>query len=255
MVMPFKLLSRFCPRSVTAGHWIPALWSGWIATTIALGVVIATPAMAQEQFRTLTVTGQGSETIQTTIALVRLGVEVEGVTAQVVQQSVAQRSNAVVSLLKSRDVAKLETTGVNLNPNYRYVNNQRQLKGYRGSNIVSFQIATDKVGPLLDEAVQAGATRIDGVSFKASDATIAQAQQAALRSATEDAQAQANAVLSALNFAPQGIVSIQVNGAQVPPPFPASRSLAAVEADASPRSPVIGGEQTVRASVTLQIRY
>jgi uncharacterized protein YggE len=45
---------------------------------------------------------------------------------------------------------------------------------------VSFQIDTEKFGTLLDEAIQAGATRIDGISFVATDEAIAQAQQQAL---------------------------------------------------------------------------
>jgi uncharacterized protein YggE len=51
---------------------------------------------------------------------VRLGVEIQGKTAQAVQQQVAQRSQAVIELLKSRKVEKLETTGISLNPNYSY---------------------------------------------------------------------------------------------------------------------------------------
>lgn len=250
---------QFSLTSATAKHrrGLPALWAGYITVLVWLAGTVAPPAIAQEKSpRTLTVTGQGVERIQTTIARVRLGVDVDGTTAQQVQQEVAQRSDTLVSLLKSRNVAQLETTGISLNPNYRYVNNQRQLTGYRGNNIVTFQLAIERVGSLLDEAVAAGATRIDNVSFTAAEVAIAEAQKSALQSATLDAQSQANAVLSALNFSPQEIVSIQVNGAQAPQPLVAEQlQLRAGATSASPSSPVIGGDQNVRASVTLQIRY
>ncbi|MBE9227449.1 SIMPL domain-containing protein [Phormidium sp. LEGE 05292] len=229
-----------------------------------LSVFLGGAVVAQEQrqiptqlIRTVTVTGRGVESIPATIAQVSLGVEAQGKTAQEVQQEVARRSSAVVELLRSRNVEKLQTTGIRLNPNYSYENNVQRLIGYIAVNTVSFRIDTQRVGNLLDEAVKAGATRIDGISFVAADSAIAKAQEQALQEATLDAQRQAGAVLATLNLKPQEVVNIQVNGAAAPPPPP-------IPLAAAPRTdkvenrfsiPVIGGEQQVEASVTLQIRY
>ncbi|MCZ0905245.1 SIMPL domain-containing protein, partial [Microcoleus sp. HI-ES] len=87
--------------------------------------------------RTLTVTGRGVEAIPTTQTQVRLGVEVQGKTAAEVQQEAARRSSAVVELLRSRQVEKLETAGITLNPIYSYENNQQRLTGYTATNTVS----------------------------------------------------------------------------------------------------------------------
>lgn len=212
------------------------------------------PAAAQEQrIRTLTVTGRGIEAIPTTQTQVRLGVEVQGKTAAQVQQEAARRSSAVVELLRSRQVEKLETTGITLNPNYSYENNQQRLTGYTATNTVIFRINTASAGTLLDDAVNAGATRIDGVSFIAAESAIESARKQALKEATQDAQAQANAVLSALNLKRGEILSIQVNGASAPPPV--YRQFAARAAAAEATTPVVGGEQQIEASVTLQISY
>lgn len=230
-------------------------WAGLLL--VLFSVAIATPALAQEQLlKTLSVTGQGVENIEATLANVRLGVEVQGATAATVQQQVAQRSDAVVKLLRSQNVDKLKTTGIRLNPRYDYRDNERRLLGYVASNVVSFQVPADAAGQLLDQAVQSGASRIDGISFTATETAIAAARNRALRSATQDAQSQANAVFSALAISPKGIVSIQVNGANAPTPRPileaqATRALA----QSAPRTPVIGGEQAVRAAVTLHIQY
>lgn len=217
----------------------------------------AAPAFTQELMRSLTVTGQGMESIATTKVQVNLGVEVQAKTAQAAQAEAAKRSNAVVDLLKKRKVEKLTTTGISLNPRYSYENNVQSLQGFTATNTVSFRIANDQAGNLMDEAVAAGATRIDGISFVAADEAIAKAQKQALRKATADAQAQADAVLEALGLEAKEIVSIQVNGASPPPPVPmaAFSSKVSFEADRSAPSPVIGGEQNVNASVTLQIRY
>ncbi|MEP6519792.1 SIMPL domain-containing protein [Microcoleus vaginatus] len=213
------------------------------------------PAVAQEQrIRTLTVTGRGVEAIPTTQTQVRLGVEVQGKTAAEVQQEAARRSSAVVELLRSRQVEKLETAGISLNPIYNYDNNQQRLTGYTATNTVSFRINTASAGTLLDDAVNAGATRIDGVSFAAAESAIESARKQALRKATQDAQAQADAAFSALNLKRGEILGIQVNGASAPPPmyrqFAADRAAAA-----NVTTPVVGGEQQVEASVTLQFGY
>lgn len=211
------------------------------------------PAQAQEQrLRTLTVTGRGIEAIPTTQTQVRLGVEVQGKTAAEVQQEAARRSSAVVELLRSRQVEKLQTSGISLNPTYN--NNQRQITGYTATNTVTFRINTQSAGTLLDDAVKVGATRIDGVSFVATESAIEQAQKQALKKATQDAQSQADAVLSALNFKRGEILSIQVNGASAPPPV--YRQIEDRSANVSfATTPVVGGEQEIQASVTLQISY
>jgi uncharacterized protein len=217
------------------------------------------PALAQEKermYRTLTVSGRGMETIPTSVAQVILGVEVQGKTAEEVQKEAARRSSAVVELLKSRNVEKLQTTGITLNPIYSYTNNVQRLTGYTATNTVSFRVSTERAGTLLDDAVKAGATQINGISFIASDSAIATARQQALKEATQDAQQQANAVLDALGFQPKEVVSIQVNDANVPtpPPRPLVRADVAKMANEA-STPVVGAEQDVEATVTLQISY
>lgn len=213
--------------------------------------------MAQEEvLRTLSVTGEGIERIPATLAQVSLGVEIQGKTAAEVQQEVAQRTSAVVEFLRSRNVERLQTQGISLQPNYNYNDNQRLLVGYVGRNTVSFRLSTEEVGQLLDEAVQAGATRINNISLTATEAEIASAQKEALRKATVEAQQQADTVLQALNFSTKEIIGIQINGANMPQPKMIQRERLALAADAdAATTPVIGGEQVVRGSVTLQIRY
>ncbi len=207
--------------------------------------------------RTLTVAGKGDIKIPTTMTQVRLGVEIQGKTSGGVQQQVRERSQAVVELLKARKVEKLETTGISLNPNYSYKDGKQNISGYSGTNIVSFRIDTEKSGTLLDDAIKAGATRIDGISFVASDEAIAQAQQQAIQKAAEDAKKQADAALSALNLSQKEVMSIQINNANPPQPLNYAVSMPAIAQRAQKPAdmPVVGGEQKVEQSVTLQIRY
>ncbi|MBF2015167.1 MAG: SIMPL domain-containing protein [Rivularia sp. T60_A2020_040] len=215
------------------------------------------PGLTEEKImlRTLTVTGQGLETIPTTLSQVSLGVQVQGKTANVVQQEAARKSNAVVNLLKSENVEKLETTGIQLNPVYSYKDNVRQTQGYEAINTVSFRITTEKAGKLLDEVIKAGATQINSVRFVATEQAITQAREQALKEATQDAQKQANAVFSSLGFTPKEVVHIQVGNASTPEPIMYRNAVpTAAMAEAAP-TPIVGGEQEVGASVTLRISY
>ena len=242
-------------------------WYRFRVISLALSLLTLTsanPALAQQGqtinplLRTITISGRGVETIPTTLAQVRLGVEAQGKTALEVQQEVARRSTAVITLLRSRQVEKLETTGINLNPLYSYNNSNnttvQRLTGYSATNTVSFRLNTERVGTLVDEAVKAGATRIDGISFVATDSALAAAQQQALRKATQDAQRQANSVLSVLDFSPKEVVSIQVNNTPYQP-LPIAHRRGGNLADSAASTPVVGGEQQIETSVTLQIRY
>ena len=232
-----------------------SLWVAFMPVAIATVSLFALPpALAETHtLRVLTVTGQGSESLPTTLATIALAVEVNGPTAESVQQDMAQRSSDLVDFLQSQPIQNLETTGVRLSPRYDYRNEQQRLIGYSASNTVRFEIAVDQAGELLDDAVQAGATRIDNVQVRATDGAIATAQRQALREATLDAQDQADAVLSTLGLTRQDIVGIQVNHAQAPlPPTP---QFAARESFAAASTPIIASEQEVTASVTLQIQY
>nr|WP_211175984.1 SIMPL domain-containing protein [Brasilonema sp. UFV-L1] len=233
----------------------------FLSLALLVCVSCTQPALAQQKermLRTLTVNGRAMEAIPTTLSQVSLGVEVQGKTAQQVQQEAARKSSAVVALLKSRNVDKLQTTGISLNPIYNYDNKVQRITGYAASNVVSFRIPTERAGTLLDEAVKAGATQISSISFVASDEAIAVARQQALKEATQDAQQQAQAVLSALGFQSKEVVSIEVNGASAPPPPP--RPVLRAEYDGklatqNASTPIVGGEQQVEATVTLQISY
>ncbi|MFM7424105.1 MAG: SIMPL domain-containing protein [Elainella sp.] len=232
---------------------------GLTATSLVASSLIASPVFAQQEqlMRTLTVRGEGKASVATSLTQVQLGVEVQGKTASEVQQEAARRSAAVVEFLQSRNVDRLQTTGISLNPQYDYANNRQQIIGYIASNTVSFRVPTERTGDILDQAVEAGATRIENVSFVAADAAIEAARQQAIQQAVRNAQVQAEAVLTSLGLSQQEIVSIQVDGAS-PPPMPLYRTttmLADGLANAAPSTPVIGGEQEVQASVTLQIRY
>jgi uncharacterized protein len=218
----------------------------------------AQPVETQSRMRTLSITGMAQERVPTTITLISLGVAAQGKTAQEVQQEMARRSSAVLALLRSRNVERLETSGISLSPSFTTTDNGRQkLLGYTGSNTISFRLPTERVGDLLDASIQAGATSVAGVSFVASEEAIAAARQRVLRRAALEAQSQAQTVLSALGLPPGQAVNIAIDNARelAPQPIPAlSRSFTGTDL-LQARLEVVGGQQQVQATVSMRISY
>ena len=213
--------------------------------------------MNEPLVRVLAVTGKGVEKINTTLAQVNLGIQARGEVAAKVQQEVASKSSAVADLLRSRNVKQLKTTGIALRTYYEGTN--RDLMGYIGTNTVSLRVPIDDVSILLDETVKAGASRIDGVNFKATLKAISNAKQEALRKATIDAKTKAEIVLSTLDFTLKEIIKIEVDEARVREFEQSTSSVRRRSSrrmsDESSEIPVFGGESTVNAAVTLQISY
>jgi uncharacterized protein len=226
--------------------------------TLAMGfsAPIVSPAWAAEQrIRTLSVTGKGSTIIPTTLTQVRLAVEVSGKNSSTVQKNAANRAAQVIELLKARRVDKLQTTNVSITPIYSYTNNQQTLTGYTANNSLSFQLPTTQAGPVIDAAIGAGATRVDGISSIADDAAIEKAQTQSIQKAAKDAQRQAQAILNSLGLQQKEIIGIQVNDAAKPTPVYTANDTVNARAAKSAPTEVVGGEQEVQATVTLQISY
>jgi uncharacterized protein len=235
------------------------LFSQLTALSLALGtanLIWVAPALAeqQQQDRILTVTGQGTVPVPTTLTQVSLGVETQGKNADEVQEELAERSSAVVAFLRSRNVKKLTTTGISLQPVYSQ-EDERKIIGYVGRNTVNFRINTKESGKLIDEAVKAGATRINGIIFIATEEAIDTAEQEAIRIATLNAEKKAQAALGALNFVRRNIIKINIAEAS----WQQLQNLAyggiTNNVSNNVATPIVGGEQEVRASVTLQITY
>ncbi len=235
----------------------PALSICLTASLVMLAAVAPGTTQERKPSRTLTASGRGIVTIPTTISQIRLAIEVQAKTPTNAQQSAAKRSAQVVAYLKTQQVEKLQTTGINLNPTYTYPSGgQPQITGYSASNSISFQVPTERAGTLLDASVKNGATRIDGVNFVAGDRAIASAQLQALKQATQDAERQADAVLTTLNLKRKEVIGIQINSTSSPSPIPMPIArMEAKLADVAPTTPVLGGEQQVEAAVTLDIGY
>lgn len=181
-----------------------------------------------------------------------------GVVTQAVDANAAMRANAaqmdkVMGAIKAAGIAErdIQTSGINLNPQYKYVENQNPtIIGYQASNNVNLKVRDiGKLGKVLDALVASGANQVNGPSFEIDQPE--PAYDEARRAALEKAQARAAMYAKALGLRVRRIVSISEGGGFRPPmPMPMmamAKSMDRVETAVSP------GETTL--SVNLDVVF
>lgn len=179
-----------------------------------------------------------------------------GVVTQAADANAAMRDNAVqmdrmLAALRAAGIAPrdVQTSGINLNPQYRYAENQPPaIVGYQASNTVNVKVRElARLGKVLDALVAQGANQINGPSFGIDqpEAALEEARLAAVKKA----QAQAQTYARALGLQVKRIVSISEGGASLPRPVPMMRAMAA---DAGFKETAVApGESTVSVSVEM----
>jgi uncharacterized protein YggE len=143
----------------------------------------------------ISVVGEGIVLAQPNVARITLGAEVFDQSLTNAQAEAARRMDAVVARLKADGIADddIRTVSFNITPQYdqRGDQNQPVLRGYQVQNLVAVRSTNVAgLGALLDDAVNAGATRIFGITFESSDMESLknQARDQAMQNAASKAQ-------------------------------------------------------------------
>lgn len=202
----------------------------------------------------LEVTGSAQFSLPSDRASIAIAVEARGEDARGAGASNAETMQRVISALRESRAPglRIETFGYALEPEYVYPpgGGEPAIRGYVARN--HLRVRTDSiggVGGLIDRALEAGANRVTGLSFEASQ--VEEARLRVLEEAVRQARSQAETMARALGRrlgAP-----IEIRGGAAPPPtpwMPVGRSMMLMEAAAS--TPIEGAESSVSASVTIR---
>ncbi len=228
----------------------------WGAAGLMLGLVaaLAIPSFAQQSpspssgssARTVTVTGSAMISSSPDEAIITLGVQTQGQTAEDALQQNASKMNAVMKAILGDGVRQVDiaTVGVNLYPNYDSGGNV--IVSYTAQNQVNVTVRDlSKVGAIIDDAVGAGANLSSGIQFQLSDQN--QGVEKALADAVANAKAKAEALASAGGASLGQVVTITEGSAPRYPPVPFGLA-AGRAADSTPVSP---GTIETQVSVTV----
>ena len=202
--------------------------------------------------RSISVPGIGRVSVQPDIATLRLGVLVVRQTAAAARESAAASMTAVLEALSAKGVAMkdLRTALLSLSPVTDYSpETGPRVTGYQAANSVGVTVRDlTSAGALIDAALAAGATSMDGLEFTVDDPSAAEEQARQL--AMADAKRRAQTIAAASGVTLGGVIGV-VEGDRggEPGPYPVPRAMA-FKAEAAD-TPVEAGSQEIVVSVSV----
>jgi len=252
-------------QHVTITLPLPGSRARWIALGLGAGLVaasIASPALSPRQIlaadpgttpeHTISVSGTGRVVLSPDTAELRLGVTTSGKTVAVVRAAAAKSMTAVLASLRAAGIADrdVQTTILSLQPAYDYSTgtNPPRLTGYTLSNAVAVTVRDlDNVGDAIDGALAAGATSLDGITFRVQDQTAAEKQ--AREAAVSEAKSKATVLAAAAGVSIGGVQSISETVASIP--YPVYYGAMAAPGAKDVATPVSPGSNEITVSVAV----
>lgn len=229
----------------------------WIAGILLASIVVPVAAQQPEEggLATMTVNGRSEVRVTPDKATVQLGVNLRGTSARQVQEEVNARLNQIIENIIEVGVRKeeIQTSEFNLTPLYaNYRPNEVQepkITGYNAGYTVTVPLTElEKIGPVIDAALQAGANQLQGIRFGLQNEE--PIREEALRKAVAQARRKAELLAQAAGVRLIRLLQISESGVSIRPPVMFSRALAGEAADTS--TPVLPGQINVEAGVMMR---
>jgi len=202
----------------------------------------------------IVVGGTGRVSVEPDVADLRLGVSVARPTVDTARAVAAETMAAILAAVADAGVERrdVRTTLLSVQPRYDYRDNQPPvLTGYELANVVEVTVRDlARLGDVVDGTLRAGATSMDGLSFRVADPAPAE-REARLR-AMAAARARADVLAEAAGLAIVGVSDIVEGGMPSPPEprYKAARMMMAEDAS----TPVEAGSTEIAVSVTVTYR-
>lgn len=215
-----------------------------------LGLVAAADGTTPEH--TITVSASGVASTAPDVADVYIGVSIQKPTVKDARASAAATMTSVLAAVKKTGVADKDivTTNIDLSPVYDYSISGKapRLVGYQWTNTVKITVRNlDNLAAVIDDSATAGATTVQGISFRIDDPKPLQAL--ARQTAMTDARAKADALAKAAGVTIKGVASIS-ESSSAPSPIYYNMG-AALDKAASASTPIQTGTTDVTISVTV----
>lgn len=184
-----------------------------IIWVLAFLSVFEAGAQAQVAARRLVrATGDATLSVKPDQAKINVGVVTQANTAQEASTQNATQVDAVLNRLRQvlGAVGEMKTIGYSLTPNYKYPQGggTPTLTGFTASNTV--EVTTNDlslIGKVIDTAIQAGATNVQGLRFTLKDAESLRA--VALAMAAKQARAHAEGIATGLGIRLGAVIMAQ----------------------------------------------
>jgi uncharacterized protein YggE len=197
---------------------------------------------------TIVVSGTGRVSVVPDVADLRLGVSVMKPKVDEARTEAAATMEAILAAIDVAGVARrdVRTTLLSIQPRFEYREGKApKLTGYELANVVEVTIRDlRRLGDVVDGAIGAGATSMDGLTFRVADP--APIEKAAREAAMADARARAEVLAGAAGLKIDRVAEV-VEGGAMRPPMPLGKGERMMLADVS--TPVEAGALEVVVEV------
>ncbi|WP_168413170.1 SIMPL domain-containing protein [Bacillus salacetis] len=202
--------------------------------------------------RTITVTGDETIEVQPDMAVAQIGIVTTDKELSEAQHKNNEISHSILKSFARNGIEEkdIQTSTYQIYPQYDFIDGKQVFKGYEVRQVFSVKIKEiNKIGEVIDDAVQSGANIIERVQF-----TIAEPQtfyMQALSKAYEDAfkKAQVLAKSSGMTLNP---MPLEINEDRSIPLVPGPSKAFVLAAEST--SPVQPGEVGITARVTVKYK-
>jgi len=229
-----------------------------IALLGVLSLMVAAQTTANPLRRTISVTGKAERRVSPDLGIVVLAIQTQGSALTRVTQQNNATTNAVMNAVRKLAIPNLalRTLVFDVQPVYEQgtpehpAPNPPKIIGYQVTNRLEVRIPdaetarlSDNAGRVLEVALEAGANRVDSITFTLQDER--PVLRAVLADATRDAASTAAALASAAGVTLGPLMTL--NTSQYVQPMP---MFARAAAEVAAPVPVVAGELTVQATVS-----
>lgn len=191
--------------------------------------------MAEDEARTITVSGNGSAEVEPDRAMLSMSISVQKKTLAAAQQGVADVTNKVLAMTDQFkiDRSQVDTTGATVRPDYRWNRDTEQqvFLGYTATRQITIEIADfERLGEIMEAAVATGVNNVSPPQLDSSKRR--ETYRQALARAADDARD--NAQQLAASFGGKLGKALQVSSGSVrPAPMQNVRALGLADSEAA----------------------
>ncbi len=227
------------------------LKSLWVLPFLVLGAC----AMADDQTRTITVSGTGIAEAAPDRATLRMSIISRESTIDAAQNGAAVVTNNVLEMTDEMDIDRdnVDTTGASVRPDYRWNRNteEQELRGYIAERQISVVIEDlDDLGAAIEGAVKAGVNNVSPPQLGSS--TQDSLYRDALQAAAADARANAERLADSLGTNLGRVLSISTGSHAPQPPIAYNARSAMMSMDSTEAAQTYNpAEMSVSATVNV----
>jgi hypothetical protein len=205
--------------------------------------------------RTINAEGTAQMTAQPDEAQIYVRIQVLEQTAELAASKSKEAANNVVNALKKIEGVQVETTNYNFYKREDWTENGREFKGYEATYTIKATTQNlDRVGEIIDTAVDSGANGIDSVQFTLSKEKEEELRAQAIKKAAQTAKMKAQATAEGLGVKLGKIIAVNEGGFYAQPYF-YDRAESLIAEAKTQSAPLVIEPGSIHVSASVSVTY